>query len=86
MLLFLGIVTYVLNNGPGSLIKWQDKKTKFCNQKEIDFPVVYEGEGSKMPEVTWLIPEARRSYLGQGEALEREWRPEEVLRTSVLLI
>ncbi len=39
-----------------------------------------------MPKVIWLIPETRRSYPEQGEVLEREWRPEEVLWTSVLMI
>ena len=44
-----------------------------------------EAHGMKMPLVTWVRPETRRSNPEQGEAPEMEWRPEEVLWTSVLL-
>ena len=44
-----------------------------------------EVRGMKMPLVTWVRPETRRSNPEQGEAAEMLWRPAEVLWTSVLL-
>ena len=45
---------------------------------------VYEGRGMKVPQVTWVLPETRRSNLGQGEAEPNVlWKPAAVLDASV---
>ena len=60
---FLGSVSCVSNNVPGSLLQWRGLKP----QRKQQF-TVYEGRSMKMLEVTGVRPEAGRSNPGQGEA------------------
>ena len=41
----LGVVSYVSNNGPGSLSKWQEQGMFVLNSKGNQISAVYEGRG-----------------------------------------
>ena len=48
----LGVLSYVLNNGPESLLEWRGKEHQAQSLRETDNPAACEGKGMKMPLVT----------------------------------
>lgn len=60
----LGVLSYVVNNVPGSAFLWQEEPTTWVIRRETNNPAIYEGNGMKVPKVTRMRPETARTNRG----------------------